>query len=68
MESSIFRFVLRFSLREQAFLLALTIVSYPFFFLSLDLPKTIINEAIDTDTSAFPWTSSATSSGRSNTS
>ena len=54
MESSIFRFVLRFSLREQAFLLALTIVSYPFFFLSLDLPKTIINEAIDTDTSAFP--------------
>ena len=54
MESSIFRFVLRFSLREQAFLLTLTIISYPFFFLSLDLPKTIINEAIDTDTSAFP--------------
>ena len=54
MESSIFRFVLKFSLREQAFLLALTVVSYPFFFLSLDLPKTIINEAIDTDTSAFP--------------
>ena len=54
MESSIFRFVLKYSRREQVLLLALTIVSFPFLYLSLDLPKTIINEAIDTDTAAFP--------------
>ena len=54
MESTIFKFVLRHSLREQMLLLAMTFISFPFLYLSLDLPKTIINEAIDTDTSAFP--------------
>ena len=46
MESSIFRFVLRHSLREQILLLALTLTAFPFLYFSLDLPKTIINEAI----------------------
>ena len=54
MESTIFKFVLRYSLREQILLLVMTVVSFPFFYLSLDLPKTIINEAIDSDGSAFP--------------
>ena len=54
MESTIFKFVLKYSLREQIFLLVLTIASFPFFYLLLYLPKVIVNEAIDTDASAFP--------------
>ena len=54
MESSIFKFVLKYSLREQVLLLVLTIASFPFFYLLLYLPKLIVNEAIDADASAFP--------------
>ena len=54
MQPSIFKFVLKFSLRQQIVLLAMTIASFPFFYLLLYLPKVIVNEAIDTDTSAFP--------------
>ena len=54
MESTIFNFVLRHSKREQVLLLVLTIASFPFFYLLLYLPKVIVNEAIDADTSVFP--------------
>ena len=54
MESSIFKYVLKYSMRAQMVLLALTITSFPFFYLLLYLPKVIVNEAIDTDVSAFP--------------
>ncbi len=54
MEPTIFKFVLRYSLREQVLLLVLTIASFPFFYLLLYLPKVIVNEAIDADASAFP--------------
>ena len=54
MEPTIFKFVLKHSLREQILLLVLTITSFPFFYLLLYLPKVIVNEAIDTDASAFP--------------
>ena len=54
MESSIFKFVLKYSMREQILLLVLTIASFPFFYLLLYLPKLIVNEAIDADGSAFP--------------
>ena len=46
MESSIFRFVLRYSRKEQILLLLFTFSAFPFLYISLDLPKTIINEAI----------------------
>ena len=46
MESSIFKFVWRYSKRQQLMLLALTALSFPFLYFSLDLPKTIVNEAI----------------------
>ncbi len=46
MESSIFRFVLKHSRREQILLLTFTMLAFPFLYLSLDLPKTIINQAI----------------------
>ena len=54
MEPTIFKYVLKYSLRDQILLLALTIASFPFFYLLLYLPKVIVNEAIDTDASAFP--------------
>ena len=54
MESSIFKFVLKYSLREQILLLVLTVTSFPFFYLLLYLPKLIVNEAIDASASAFP--------------
>jgi hypothetical protein len=46
MQPSIFRFVLKYSRREQILLLVFTAMAFPFLYLSLDLPKTIINEAI----------------------
>lgn len=46
LEPTIYRFILRHSLPQQLFLLALTVVSFPFLYVSLDLPKTIINRAI----------------------
>ena len=54
MESTIFKFVLKYSLRDQIVLLVLTVASFPFFYLLLYLPKLIVNEAIDADASAFP--------------
>lgn len=46
MEKSIFRFVYRFSKKEQFYVILLTLISFPFLYYSLDLPKTIINQAI----------------------
>ncbi len=46
MEPSIFRFIFRHSKKEQIFLLVLTGLSFPFLYYSLELPKTIINQAI----------------------
>ena len=47
MEPTVWKFITRHSLRSQLFLLLLTIVSFPFLYLSLELPKIIINDAID---------------------
>ena len=49
MEPSIFKFVLRYSRKEQIALLLMTAAAFPFLYISLDLPKTIINEAIAGD-------------------
>ena len=56
METSIYRFILRYSKREQVVLLILTGLSFPFLYYSLDLPKRIINEALDPKegAAAFP--------------
>ncbi|MEQ8666144.1 MAG: ABC transporter transmembrane domain-containing protein [Rhodospirillales bacterium] len=42
-----FRFIWHFSKRQQITLLLITALSYPFYYYSLDLPKTIVNDAID---------------------
>src|ERR1700722_12485572 len=45
-EPTVYRFILRHSLKQQIMLLVLTLVSFPFLYYSLDLPKTIVNRAI----------------------
>ena len=46
LESSIYRFILRYSLRDQVYLVVVTLLSFPFLYYSLELPKLIINQAI----------------------
>ena len=46
MENGLFAYILKYSKRQQIILVLLTLVSFPFYYLSLDLPKTIVNEAI----------------------
>lgn len=43
MESTIYRFIYRFSWRQQLAVLALTAAAFPFLYFSYDVPKTIIN-------------------------
>ncbi|MBT3558952.1 MAG: cyclic nucleotide-binding domain-containing protein [Rhodospirillales bacterium] len=52
MEKGVFGFILRYSKKQQVTLLLVTMLSFPFYYYSLDLPKTIINDAIGG--SAFP--------------
>jgi ABC-type multidrug transport system fused ATPase/permease subunit/CRP-like cAMP-binding protein len=46
MESSLFSFIWKYSKRQQLVLLAMTLVTFPFLYVSLELPKRIINDAI----------------------
>src|SRR5829696_3566103 len=46
MDKSLFRYIWRHSRREQLIILAVVLASLPFYFLSLDLPRKIVNEAI----------------------
>ncbi|MEH6822995.1 MAG: ABC transporter transmembrane domain-containing protein [Motiliproteus sp.] len=46
MDSSIFRFVLRHTKKDQSLILLLTLFSFPFVYYSLEVPKLIINNAI----------------------
>ncbi len=64
MEHSIFKFIWRHSKRDQLVLLAITVLSYPFTYIYLDVPKRIINHlqaVIDhnstSELSSFPVTS-----------
>jgi len=46
MGSRLFAYILKYSKRQQIVLTLLCLSSFPFYYLSLDLPKTIINDAI----------------------
>jgi ABC-type multidrug transport system fused ATPase/permease subunit len=46
LEPTIYRFIMRHSWRDQLVVLGVTAASLPFYYYSLDLPKTIINKAI----------------------
>lgn len=48
MESSIGKYIVRYSFREQLRIILLTVIFFPVLYLSLELPKIIINGAIDT--------------------
>ncbi|MEM7023917.1 MAG: ABC transporter ATP-binding protein, partial [Pseudomonadota bacterium] len=48
MDRSIFRYVLRHSARAQVIALLMTVASFPFLYVTLDLPKVIINDALAT--------------------
>ena len=54
MEKNIFKYILRFSLRQQIAMLILSAVSFPFLYLFYELPKRIINGAIIADPEGFP--------------
>ncbi|MEM9044111.1 MAG: ABC transporter transmembrane domain-containing protein [Pseudomonadota bacterium] len=47
MDTRFFTFVWKYSKREQIFILALTFFSFPLVYASLEIPKIIINDAID---------------------
>jgi len=47
MESTIFKFIWRFSKTQQLILLGVTLMSFPFYYISLDLPKIITNHIKD---------------------
>src|SRR5881275_2973268 len=49
MERSLFGFIIRYSKRDQLLILPLVVASMVVYYLSLDLPKTIINKAIQGD-------------------
>jgi ABC-type multidrug transport system fused ATPase/permease subunit len=48
MEPSIFKFIIRFSMKQQVTVLMITMFSLPFYYLSLEIPKKIINRALGT--------------------
>ncbi len=52
MEKSLFRFIWKFSARQQIFILLVTIISYPITYVLLELPKLIVNDAVQGD--GFP--------------
>ena len=46
MEKSLFRYIWTHSKRDQILVCAVVLVSQPFYFASLDLPRQIVNQAI----------------------
>lgn len=55
MEKTIFSFIWKYSRREQLGLLALTVFTFPFLYVTLELPKRIINDAIGADSDAIDF-------------
>ena len=55
MEKSLFKYILRWSLRDQILLTAMAGMSFPFIYLSYEVPKTIVNQAIEGNDIAFPY-------------
>ena len=50
MEPTLFSFIWKYSKKQQLVLLLLTVLSFPFLYASLELPKQIINDAIGAPT------------------
>lgn len=54
MEKSLFSFIWRYSARQQIFILLITVLTYPVVYFLLELPKLIVNDAVQGDN--FPRT------------
>ncbi|MCB1490784.1 MAG: ATP-binding cassette domain-containing protein [Rhodobiaceae bacterium] len=54
MEKNLFKFIWKYSKRQQVIIVLITVLSFPILYVSLELPKRIINEAIGGNT--FPKT------------
>ena len=54
MEKSIYKYILRYSTPQQITLTILAIVSFPFLYVFYELPKEIINGAVEAKTRTFP--------------
>ena len=46
LDRSIYGYIIHYSLKEQLYLVIVTLLSFPFLYYSLDLPKQIVNHAI----------------------
>jgi|TARA_B110000908_G_C10081569_1_gene369821 putative ABC transport system ATP-binding protein len=49
MDRSLFAFIWKHSKREQLLLLVVTLLTFPFLYATLELPKRIINDVIDAE-------------------
>jgi ABC-type multidrug transport system fused ATPase/permease subunit len=47
-DTSLFKYILRYSWKAQLYIILITLVSLPFYYASLDVPKQIINKVLDT--------------------
>ncbi|MSP68442.1 MAG: ABC transporter ATP-binding protein [Alphaproteobacteria bacterium] len=54
MDNSLYKYVIRYSLRNQIWLMVLAGVSFPFLYLFYELPKNIVNGAIQGRAGPFP--------------
>ncbi|NBP73618.1 MAG: hypothetical protein EBU57_10785, partial [Alphaproteobacteria bacterium] len=56
METSIYRYVIKYSLRQQVILTLMAVASFPFLYAFYELPKMIVNGAIQANSITFPTT------------
>jgi len=49
MEKSLFRFIWKYSSRQQIFIILVTVLTYPVVYFLLELPKLIVNDAVQGD-------------------
>lgn len=54
MEHSIYKYILRYSAKQQVILTLLSVLSFPALYYYLELPKLIINQAIEGEGISFP--------------
>jgi len=55
-ETSIYRYVIKYSLRQQVILTLMAVASFPFLYAFYELPKMIVNGAIQANSITFPTT------------
>lgn len=55
MEPSIFKYIFRYSSKQQLYLVLVIIFYYPFLYISLELPKLIVNKAIENNVGGPPF-------------